>query len=503
VSSAPERAAEACLERIERTRRRLAAPTFPLGIERAELLARAKGEPVVFTRVPRQASGEKSAELEIWRTRIFGGKAPAFALYKQYGVLRQRPAIARDLLLREGYLYADTPGFGAAVVAVVELQHLFDAPELVIERGAAELRAVRDKEGYVYADGPEQGRAAHLLLFDRVRPADQAAADPLHRDLRKLQAELGFDRASIEQIGPAEAVARLRYGSHWVPALLTSSGARLSLGCQALAASTVAQVEATRALARRRARVLSELRRTVEQMIDEALPFDEPKTEEGQQDGNLRPKWRFAYLQGWERYEFNEDHYKVFDAAGRPRVPQVCVDFITDSLERASGTWWRPRGEPRERVQGALDFDELTIDNRRSVGRFVEFAERHPEWFDVYHLSSQERIPFDRRREFFEHLFTHADRYLPGDVVTIHGLRDDDEYHYHSFFVLESDPVTGMPTLVGANAGRPRMRPLGGEMLSAPKRSLKTRIRPRLEWLESILPEQDVSLLQVPGGRGA
>jgi len=31
---------------------------------------------------------------------------------------------------------------------------------------------------------------------------------------------------------------------------------------------------------------------------------------------------------------------------------------------------------------------------------------------------------------------------------------------------------------------------LANEMLSAPKRSLKTRVRPRLEWLESIVPER-------------
>jgi len=54
--------------------------------------------------------------------------------------------------------------------------------------------------------------------------------------------------------------------------------------------------------------------------------------------------------------------------------------------------------------------------------------------------------------------------------------------------VFDTDPVTGMPTLVAANAGRPRIRTWDAEMRNAPKRSIRMRIRPRLEWLESVLP---------------
>jgi len=71
--------------------------------------------------------------------------------------------------------------------------------------------------------------------------------------------------------------------------------------------------------------------------------------------------------------------------------------------------------------------------------------------------------------------------------VTIYGLRDDGKMHYHSFFVYEADPVTGAPSLVAANAGRPRIRPWEAEMLTAPQRSIRARIRPRLEWLELVL----------------
>ena len=71
-------------------------------------------------------------------------------------------------------------------------------------------------------------------------------------------------------------------------------------------------------------------------------------------------------------------------------------------------------------------------------------------------------------------------------MVAIYGLRDDGKMHYHSFFVYSSDPVTGVPSLVAANAGRPRIRPWESEMLTAPQRSIHARIRPKLEWLEAI-----------------
>ncbi len=88
------------------------------------------------------------------------------------------------------------------------------------------------------------------------------------------------------------------------------------------------------------------------------------------------------------------------------------------------------------------------------------------------------------RGRFFGDLYAKRASYRPGDVVVIYGLRDDEKLHYHSFFVYESDPVTGMPTLVASNAGRPRIRTWENEMQNAPRRSVFARIRPRLSWLE-------------------
>jgi hypothetical protein len=232
--------------------------------------------------------------------------------------------------------------------------------------------------------------------------------------------------------------------------------------------------------------VLAAQRAVIQQQIDEDLPFDEPHTEYGQQDGKLRQEWTWAYRFGRTHFDFNDDRYRVFDWQGRPRVPQVCIDFITDTWERSSGSWYRPRGEQRSRVHGRLDLTGYGIDNVRSVESLVDFASRHPEWFEVRHLPEEERIPLIRRTDFYDYLFSHRDDFRPGDVVTILGLRDDQKLHYHSFFVYGADPVTGMPIMVAANAGRPRVRAWDVEMANAPLRSIKTRIRPRIEWLESV-----------------
>src|SRR5690606_11641206 len=102
-------------------------------------------------------------------------------------------------------------------------------------------------------------------------------------------------------------------------------------------------VAVVRARRHREARVLTRLREVIYEQIAEGLPFDEPKTEYGQQDGKLRQEWLWAYRRGDSRFVFNEDQYHVFDARGRPRVPQVCIDFIRDTYERASGSWYQRR----------------------------------------------------------------------------------------------------------------------------------------------------------------
>ena len=189
----------------------------------------------------------------------------------------------------------------------------------------------------------------------------------------------------------------------------------------------------------------------------------------------------------------------MFDSAGRPHVPQVCIDFIVDTLERTSGTWWRARGQPRQRRVGGLDFNSFEVENRRSVDVFLSFAESQPAWFEVNSWSHEQRVPFAQRTRFFDFLYDRRELFIPGDIVVIYGLRDDGKMHYHSFFVVDSDPVTGMPTAVAANAGRPRVRCWETEMLSAPRRGIHARVRPRLGWYELLVGhDRTVAAGEVP-----
>ncbi|MBX3181375.1 MAG: hypothetical protein KIT72_14140 [Polyangiaceae bacterium] len=542
AEEAPERRCAARIQSLTEAPELPGAPGFER--TRSVVLARAKAEPVLFWRTPAEAD-DGNKEVVTLRQRLKLGPNAGFALHSLYGVVRSRPEIARSLLLREGYLYAEDPELATAMVHVVELHHLFRSPVLYIQRGAEVLRVEKAPKGfwYEYASGPERGRRARLFLLDRVAETEAELSRPLHYELRALAYRLGFEELRVKRLTEGAVLAELRYGDLWVESVLRASGAALELECEAgarreplvsetdqspsaaadsktnqspSAASDIKadqspspapvsradesapseapggdvhreELEAVRALIKRRAALMRVKQRAIAQQVEEALPFDEPRTEIGQQDGNLRPAWIWAFNHGWDSYTFNDDGYAVFDASGRPLIPQVCIDFITDTLERTSGTWWTARTDTRQRVRGLLDFNEIGIKNRRSVQVVADFAYEHPELFDVYELPVEERHPFIFRDRFFGYLHEHRDRFRVGDVVTIHGPRNNGVVAWHSFFVYETDPITGMPTLVAGNAGKPRIRTWENELRSSPRRSIKHRLRPRLEWLESFI----------------
>lgn len=451
---------------------------------RAQLLGRTKAVPVLFVSAPEASQVDALAT----RLRQELETSPGYETFgRTVGKVRSSPEQARAVFLRDGYLYTESPEL-ASLYGSLTLALLFRDPELQIVRGAERLTARRLNDGdYEYTSGPEQGRRAKLLLFDRVTAANAPSpSEPRHVDLRALSAELGFDELSVQRITAGSIVVDAVYGTHHAPTLLRVEQGRASLACEVLGSARSA-VLLHRAEAARARQVQARLLSTVKEQVDEALPFDEPKTEDGQQDGHLRPEWRNAYLRGNSSYEFNGDRYSVFDSSGRPRPPQVCIDFVLDTFERASGTWWQGRDQPRQRVLGKLRFDEHAIDNARSVERFIEFARVHGEQFEVYEPTPEQRVPLRNRQQFFSTLYDQRQQYRRGDVVAILGPRDDEKLHYHSFIIVDADPLSGMPTELAANAGRPRIRSWEGEMANAPRRSIFARVRPRQLWLESLL----------------
>lgn len=496
----------ACKEKIARLRAEAALPGAPAFEERRiDLMGRPRGTPLLWRRAP-VPDPSMSASSRSALAKIEGASRPLPVIK---GIVRRyarSPEVLRGVFLRENYVYSDDPEIALAIVETVRLTHLFREPEIHLLRGAALTRLRRAEktrakpEGYVYDEGPFRGEAAELLLGDRVavERADLEKA-PLALDLSGAAAASGLARVRAVHLSETGMVAEVRApGGPWVTAAFDVEGPGLSLACvDGSPEALLAHRAAAKALEGQRA-ALAKIVATVRAEVEEEPPFDEPRDEPDgeQQDGALRREWRRAYTRSLRKFTVGDVSYDVYDAMGRPVPPQVCVDFITDTWERASGTWYRPlppapegeRPKPApERTIGGVDFDQLDLANRRSVAELVSFAKRHEDMFEVLDLPPEGRIPFARRADFFAYLAGRAEDFAPGDVLVIHGLKDDGRPHYHSVMILEQDPLTGVPVRVAGNAGRPREQTLEGVMARSPKRSIKHRIRPRPAWLSAAI----------------
>ena len=496
--------ANAAIATVERTNSQPGAVEFER--QRAAMVARAKSEPVFFVHTPQQAPNV-SPEAKALRAHLERTDFAWRAVRELRTAVQRRPDLAREVLLLDGYFYSSDPNLAFALVSQIRPTDLFDTPRVWIERGSAVMEAKLEEKGYVYLDGPEQGERVRLLHLDRLS-SEKPTAAPLHRDLRELRARLFFEQARIRHITPTTLVAELRYGSHWVPTLLRSDGATLSVAAEAVAPDTHAELEATRERLRRKTHAVSTLRKAMRDMIDEALPFDEPKTEIGQEDGKLRHEWIQAYRAGRSSFLYNDDRYYLFDSTGRPRIPQVCIDFMVDTFERASGAWWRPRTDGiREKTVGRLDMGaEFNRSLLRQTAYFVRIARERDDMFEVRDFAESERIELGYKDRFFKWLARNADDFDAGDIILIRGPTpwDPVEEHTHTFFVYETDPLTGVPIAIAGNAGPANLWSWETEARRTPHRTVRTRIRPRLQWLESFVvmdPERPFVLPALVSGR--
>jgi hypothetical protein len=290
----------------------------------------------------------------------------------------------------------------------------------------------------------------------------------------------------IRHLSSESIVADVRFGDEWVPAHLKRDGVELSLNCLAVDPKRTAKVMQERDASYRRALVLKSMRTAIAQQVELGLPFDEPRTERGQQDGKLRKRWEDAYFGGQKAYRFNGDLYQVFSAAGAPMTPQVCIDFVTETLERASGMHFNREGLSPQKITGALDFDELLGLDRRKELAIRNFARTNPNVLQMIDYPMSKWVRYEKIDKFFGFIEDNKDDMRPGDIVIIRGRAAWDRYeeiHTHTFFIYEADPITGMPTLLAGNSGKPRIVTWDSEMLRAPKRSIRHRIRPDTEWL--------------------
>lgn len=481
------REAERCRSAIERAREKPGLPGAKhLESQRAQVLLRVRSEPVFFIHEPP------------FSPALTPGIAVHQRSLKQYGLVRERALtllrnyqgnyeVLRRLFLRSGYFFMDDGPTARELFVRLRLEHLFIEPELVLERGEEQWIVRRTaRQTYEFASGPHKGQSARLFLFDRVWVQGEEPGPPLHVDVRKFVAREGVEGLRVDHLGEQELVAELRFAEEWVPALLKREGTQLSLTCLLVEPDAVERVGAARERAYRRALVLDALRAAMIEQVQWGLPFDEPKTEVGQQDGALRPRFERAYASGKTEYTFNRDKYPVFGAQGQPLTPQVCIDFITETFELASGMRYPGRGEPPEKVRGAIDFDELLGSDRRREIALRDYAREQPHRFQLRDFQVSARVRYEQTASFFRFIEAQKDWMQTGDIVIIRGRSAWDFYrelHTHTFFVYESDPLSGAPLLLAGNSGRPRILTWDEEMLRSPKRSIQHLLRPNWDWL--------------------
>lgn len=480
---------KACAARRDEVRQQPALPGSPSHEQQRVQLARVRGRSLLWRAVPGTLS-------PVLTNRLAKNKT---ALGTVRGINRRNsfPILRRAIFLREGYLWSDRPDLALAMVEQLSLVKLFNDQRLFLQRGVATnelerlaatpLRPTR----YVYRDGPDAGEPAELLLGDRVseRREELVGKPPLFVDLSELSATADFDRLRPGHLTEHWLVADVRYGrGGWVPALFALDGARARLECEVLDAELAASKAAFVAEHRLLRAAMRRIQQVVHEMVREEIPFDAAPEH---QNGFLRQAWEHAYFKGWRSYSAEGRSRKVYTPDGHPLPPQVCIDFLTDTWERASGTWFAPaagappKPQPR-RTAGGIDFDQLAIDNRRSVASFTEFAQQHAKLFDVWEIPKNERYRFKDRERFFGYLHERADMIRPGDMLIIHGFKERGRPHYHSLIILETDLVTGMPLLVAGNAIKPREQTIEGVMQISPERTLRHRIRVGHDWLEAV-----------------
>ncbi len=453
------------------------APSFER--KRADILGRARGQAMVFVEEPAVTPDSQLSSLAR-KMRDASKKRSAFSrvVFLRRALAADRPGL-RGLLLRQGYVYSADPVEALALVTRLKLVDLFEEETIYLQRGAKvhELRRSSERRpSYRHDDG----RRGELLFGDRVATTRAGLARPLHRDAQALQSELGFERLQVERFASTGILAKLRIAGAWTKAVLDSDGAKLSLRCYREPAARRNRIlQHLKAEAPRRD-ALRRLRQVVSSNVAEALPFDRPRGEEtADRDGALRPAWRWAYLSGRRSFQVDEQFYPVYDKDGRPHPPQVCVDFVLDSYERASDTWFSPLGEKPERRSGRLDFNSFGIENRRGVLALEEFAQEKTDLFEHVRFAPEERIKFRERQRFFAFLLEQADRFRAGDIVAIQGLKNDGKVHQHAILIEATDPITGFPHALADQMKRPRRRTWEGIMAEAPLRSLLYRIRPK------------------------
>lgn len=490
----------ACAARIARLQAEPALPGAPaFEAERVQMVGRVRGAAVIWKREPRSAESDADARAVI--EDLESSAEPLQSVRKAIRKYRRRPQRLRAIFLREGYLYARGVDLALAAVQQLGLTHLFREPQVYLLREGSVRLLRRDqhrgKAHYRYADGPLAGERAEVLLADRVgTEVAELTREPLAISFSGARERFAFQRLRHLHLTKRGLVAEARYGAKvWVPVVFDVDESSARLACHGLTTESARPAMEAQQVALRAAKVQSRIRAAVRAQVRERLPFDAPRGTEGDPTDKypLRARWQDAYAKSMRSFRFQDKRYDVYDEQGRPLLPQVCIDFVYDTWERAGGTWYAPmvrdapgaplRLEPK-RIVGAVDVDRFGLEQRRRVSKFLEFARHRTDLFDLWQTPVEDRVVFADHDRFFAMLAEHADQFRRGDVLVVRRVKSEGRALHHNLIVLDSDLLTGIPTLLAGNSARPRIQTFDGVMQITPRRYLQYRIRPKPEWLD-------------------
>ncbi|MFO8073063.1 MAG: hypothetical protein R6V85_14425 [Polyangia bacterium] len=473
--------APTCAERIQALAHAWPPPSLEAHREALpEISIRTRAAPFLFLERPEPPP--RDSEAGRIRRALVEERFPDRALRRLLRRSRDDRELLRRVVLCDGYLYSERPALARALVARIELDDLFDRDEIFMHERGELRRLTRRGDDYVDAEGVRQS----IVLGDRVAADPARLEEPLHLDLGAVRRETGAQRVVPLRFEPGRAGVRLVFPDGYeAEALIEADGPRTRVVC---ISGSARRLESARRDARRFWRWIDRIRDAAESMVEDRPGFDEPVDEpEGEQeDGELRHEWLKAYYRGRRHFVFRQEEYRVYNYRGRPTPPQVCIDFIFDTLERASGRWFEGRRKRPGLSPGFVDFSSLEGLQRRQTPSALEYAALPETPIERFDVPPDLRVPFRQGQRFAKAVARISDRIREGDVLVIHGLREEDmELHYHTVLVLRCDPLTGVPTLVAGNAGRPRIRSLAAAMRSAPRRMIKHRLRIDDDWVES------------------
>ncbi len=235
-----------------------------------------------------------------------------------------------------------------------------------------------------------------------------------------------------------------------------------------------------------REKLLEPLFVSIQKQIAEKLPFDEPLHENGRQlDGMLRIMWMDAYMHHKKNYALENTRYRTVGPKTTLLVPQVCADFIIDTIDRAAGTWYAASLKYPKRTIGKFDFRkemELAGFNPRKANHLIQYFKTRQNDFEFI-FEGEGPVVGDivGLKKWLKNINVQL-----GDLIIIRGRAPWDrgkEIHYHSMFITK---INNDEILITGNANFPAEWSLEREVSRAPKRKIISVIRFSNEFLRKM-----------------